>query len=410
VLELLLCSIFTLLPDYLYRRYGQGKRLGVEITFYSFWYEFRYGITACLMLTVALITVVFYHHPSTNNVTSYFRTLPILPETNGRVAEIFVGVSGEVEKGAPIFRLDNAKQQAALETAKRRVAEVDAELIMARADIAAAEGQIQAAKGSLQQAIDELDTKEELQRRNPGIVATRDIEKLRNVVVAREGTLTATNATLQAAETRLQTVLPAEKASAEAARAQAQVELDKTVVYAGVSGRVEQFVLRVGDVVNPLMRPAGILVPSGAGRSVLVAGFGQIERQIMKAGMAAEVTCASKPWTIIPMVVTQVQDYVAAGQLRTSEQLVDAQQVTRPGTLTVFLEPMFAGGLEGVIPGSSCIANAYTNNHDALHKPDISWGSWLFLHMVDTVALVHAMILRLQALVFPIKNLVLSGH
>src|SRR4029079_1715073 len=148
----MLCSIFTLLPDYLYRRYGQGKRLGVEITFYSFWYEFRYGITACLMLTVALITVVFYHHPSTNNVTSYFRTLPILPETNGRVAEIFVGFSGEVEKGAPIFRLDNAKQQAALETARRRVAEVDAELIMARADIAAAEGQIQAAKGSLQQA------------------------------------------------------------------------------------------------------------------------------------------------------------------------------------------------------------------------------------------------------------------
>jgi multidrug resistance efflux pump len=410
VLELMLCSIFTLLPDYLYRRYGQGKRLGVEITFYSFWYEFRYGITACLMLTVALITVVFYHHPSTNNVTSYFRTLPILPETNGRVAEIYVGFSGEVEKGAPIFRLDNTKQQAALETARRRVAEVDAELIMARADIAAAEGQIQAAKGSLQQAIDELDTKEELQRRNAGIVATRDIEKLRNVVSAREGTLTATNATLQAAETRLQTVLPAEKASAEAAKAQAQVDLDKTVVYAGVSGRVEQFVLRVGDVVNPLMRPAGILVPTGAGQSVLVAGFGQIERQVMQPGMAAEVTCASKPWTIIPMVVTQVQDYVAAGQLRTSEQLVDAQQVTRPGTLTVFLEPMFAGGLDGVIPGSSCIANAYSNNHDALHNPDIGWGSWLFLHMVDTVALVHAMILRLQALVFPIKTLVLSGH
>jgi multidrug resistance efflux pump len=410
VLELMLCSIFTLLPDYLYRRYGQGKRLGVEITFYSFWYEFRYGITACLMLTVALITVVFYHHPSTNNVTSYFRTLPILPETNGRVAEIYVGFSGEVEKGAPIFRLDNTKQQAALETARRRVAEVDAELIMARADIAAAEGQIQAAKGSLQQAIDELDTKEELQRRNAGIVATRDIEKLRNVVSAREGTLTATNATLQAAETRLQTVLPAEKASAEAAKAQAQVDLDKTVVYAGVSGRVEQFVLRVGDVVNPLMRPAGILVPAGAGQSVLVAGFGQIERQVMQPGMAAEVTCASKPWTVIPMVVTQVQDYVAAGQLRTSEQLVDAQQVTRPGTLTVFLEPMFAGGLDGVIPGSSCIANAYSNNHDALHKPDIGWGSWLFLHMVDTVALVHAMILRLQALVFPIKTLVLSGH
>lgn len=410
MIELLLCSVFTLLPDYLYRRYGEGKRLGVEITFYSFWYEFRYGITACLMLTVALITVVFYHHPTTNNVTSYFRTLPILPETNGRVAEIFVGLSGEVEKGSPIFRLDSAKQQAALETAKRRVAELDAQLIMARADIVAAGGQIQEAKGSLQQAIDELETKQELQRRNPGIVAPRDIEKLGNVVDARQGALTAVNATLQAAETRLQTVLPAEKASAEAATAEAQVDLDKTIIYAGVAGRVEQFILRVGDVVNPLMRPAGILVPSGAGRSVLVAGFGQIERQVMKVGMAAEVTCASKPWTIIPMVVTQVQDYVAAGQLRTSEQLVDAQQVTRPGTLTVFLEPMYDGGLDGVIPGSSCIANAYSNNHDALHKADIGWGSWMFLHMVDTVALVHAMILRLQALVFPIKTLVLTGH
>ena len=26
--ELMLCSMFTLVPDYLYRRYGQGKRIG----------------------------------------------------------------------------------------------------------------------------------------------------------------------------------------------------------------------------------------------------------------------------------------------------------------------------------------------------------------------------------------------
>ena len=56
-------------------------------------------------------------------------------------------------------------------------------------------------------------------------------------------------------------LLPAQKASAEAALAQAQVELDKTVVRAGVAGTVQQFTLRPGDVVNPMMRPAGILVP-----------------------------------------------------------------------------------------------------------------------------------------------------
>src|SRR5262245_48028542 len=63
MLELLLCSMLTIFPDYLYRRYVQGKRLGKEITFYSVWFELRWGITACLILTVSLITVIFYNHP-----------------------------------------------------------------------------------------------------------------------------------------------------------------------------------------------------------------------------------------------------------------------------------------------------------------------------------------------------------
>ena len=86
MLELLLCSFFTVLPDYLYRRYGQGKRIGHEINLYSVWYELRYGITACLMLTISLIALIFYHHPTSTNVTAAFRAIPIVPEINGRVA------------------------------------------------------------------------------------------------------------------------------------------------------------------------------------------------------------------------------------------------------------------------------------------------------------------------------------
>jgi hypothetical protein len=46
MLELFLCSLVTLLPDYLYRRYVQGKRLGKEITFYSVWFELRWASRA----------------------------------------------------------------------------------------------------------------------------------------------------------------------------------------------------------------------------------------------------------------------------------------------------------------------------------------------------------------------------
>jgi hypothetical protein len=46
MLEILLCSLVTIVPDYLYRRYVQHKRIGKEITLFSVWFELRWGITA----------------------------------------------------------------------------------------------------------------------------------------------------------------------------------------------------------------------------------------------------------------------------------------------------------------------------------------------------------------------------
>jgi multidrug resistance efflux pump len=184
-----------------------------------------------------------------------------------------------------------------------------------------------------------MDTKRTLQQRNPGIVAQREIEKLQVLQAGRQGALDAANASKQSATVRVTALLPAEKASAEAALAEAQVDLDKTFIRAGVDGRVEQFGLRPGDIVNPMIRSAGVLIPEGAGRRAQ-AGFGQIEAQVMKVGMVAEATCVSKPWTIIPMFVTKVQDYIAAGQFKGGEQLIEAQNTVRPGTILVFMEPI----------------------------------------------------------------------
>ena len=86
------------MPDYLYRRYRQGKRFGREITFFSVWFELRWGIVSCLLLTVSLITMIFYFHPSTTSAALYFRTIPILPEAFGRVAEVHVDFSAPVKR------------------------------------------------------------------------------------------------------------------------------------------------------------------------------------------------------------------------------------------------------------------------------------------------------------------------
>src|SRR6202000_1381666 len=246
--ELMLCSLFTLVPDYLYRRYGQGKRFGREITLFSMWYELRWGISGCVMLTVLLITMIFYFHPSTSSAALFFRTVPIVPEIPGRVAEVNVDFSAPVKKGDVLFTLDSSKQRAALETATRKIAEVDAQLVNAKVDVVKAEAQLQQANSDYKQAKDELDVKSDLQRRNPGIVPQRDIEKLQVIVDGRQAAIDAATAARQSAEVQVSTLLPASRASAEAELAQAQVDLDKTVIRAGVDGRVEPFLLRHGHV------------------------------------------------------------------------------------------------------------------------------------------------------------------
>ncbi|MFH5775014.1 HlyD family secretion protein [Paracoccus sp. NGMCC 1.201697] len=409
MLELLLCSSVTVLPDYLYRRYGQGKRIGYEITLFSVWYELRWGIVLCLILTISLITAIFYFHPSSKLATSVFRTVTILPERNGRVAETFIEINQKVKKGQPLFRLDDLLQKAVVETATRRVTEIDAQLRVAEAQAKEAEGRIVQARGMLQQAQDEYDTRNELLKRNATTIAARDVERAQVQVDTQQGMVDAAVASRDALRAQIEFQLPAERASAEAALAEAQVELDKTLVVAGSDGIVQQFSLRPGDVVNPMLRPAGILVPE---RSVtgLAAGFGQIEAQVIKPGMIGEVACLAKPWRIIPMVVTEVQDVIAGGQIRPTDQLIDLQNLAGGGSITVIMEPLYEGALDGLPQGANCIANAYTSNHDRLDDPSLGTVHRFALHAVDTVGVVHALILRIQALLLPVQTLVLKGH
>jgi multidrug resistance efflux pump len=408
MLELLLCSSLTILPDFLYRRFAQGKRLGREITLFSVWYELRWGITLCLILTLSLITTIFYFHPSTTSAVSVFRTVTILPETNGRVAETFVNINQRVTQGQPLFRLDDTEHRAAIETATRRIAEVEATMEVAKAQLAEAEGKIAQARGARQQAQDEYDTRAELMRRNPDAISRREVERALVAVDTAQGAVDAAIAGKAAVQSQIDFQLPAEKASAEATLREAEVALEKTLVVAGTDGIVQQFALRPGDVVNPMLRPAGILVPT---RHVtgLVAGFGQIEAQVMKVGMIGEVACMAIPFTIIPVVVTDVQDVIASGQIRATDQLQDMRTFAQPGTITAIMEPLFEGQLDRLPQGSTCIANAYTSNYDALQDPDIGAFHAFVLHAIDATGLVHAMILRLQALLLPVRTLVLGG-
>jgi multidrug resistance efflux pump len=408
MLELIFSALITIIPDYLYRHYKQGKRIGHEITLYSVWYELRWGITSCAVLAITLLSVIFYFHPTTSNVTSLFRTVTILSDMPGRVEEVYVANNQDVKAGDPIFRLDTTRQQAAAETAARRIAEIDAALIVGQSELRVAAGNIQAATGSLKQAQDDFERREQMRQRNNSLVSEQEIESARLLVSSREGALNAAIAQRDVIKERLESLLPAQRASAMATLAQAEIEIGKATVYAGTDGNVKQFKLKPGDIVNPILRPAGVLVPTGSGVGRIQAGFGQISAQVLKVGMVTEITCASKPLAVIPMVITEIQGAISSGQLRPSDQLIDLQDRLRPGTIMVVMEPIFAGHADAVPPGSACVGVAYTSRAAQIEAGEITGFNAFVASLVDGMGIANGIVIRAQALLLPIRVLVFS--
>lgn len=409
MLELLFSALITIVPDYLYRRYKQGKRWGRELTLFNIWYELRWGITACAILAISLITIIFYFHPSTRNVSAAFRTITILSDRPGRVAEVYVSNNEPVNAGDAIFRLDTTRQEAAVETAQRRMEEVDAALGVIETEIAGATAQLDSAEADLRQATDDLERRLSLAERNDAIVSEQELERLQTAVSRADGQRAAALAMLDGAKLRQTTLLPAQRESARAVLREAENEIDKSTVFAEVDGTVTQFLLKPGDIINPILRPAGILVPDTSGQGRFIAAFGQISASVLKTGMLVEITCPAKPLTIIPMFVDEIQGAIAAGQFRPGDALLDQQDHARPGTITVFLSPVFPEHLENIPQGSACVGVAYTSRAEEIETGEITGLSAFAARIVDGMGIANAIVLRAQAILMPVKVLVFSG-
>lgn len=408
MLELIFSALITILPDYLYRRYKQGKRIGHEITLFNVWYELRWGLTSCAVLAIALITVIFHFHPAATSVSAPFRTVSILSERAGRVAEVYVGNNDPVSAGDAIFRLDTSRQEAAAETARRRISEVEATLAAAAKDIDVARAQLSSAEAGFLQAQDELRRRQDVARRNSTVVSEQELQRLTSALRQAEGVFEGAEAALRGLEVRVAQVLPAQKASAEAMLAEALTEIRLSTVFADVDGTVTQFLLKPGDLVNPILRPAGILVPDVTGQGRFIATFKQISTSVLKEGMLVEITCAAKPLRVIPMVISERQRVVAAGQFRPGDALLDAMERQQKGSVLVFLEPVYPGHTDDIPPGSTCVGMAYSNRGLDMAAGEITGVARLTTSIVDGMGIANAILMRAQALLLPVRTLVFN--
>jgi hypothetical protein len=111
------------------------------------------------------------------------------------------------------------------------------------------------------------------------------------------------------------------------------------------------------------------------------------------------------------MVVTNVQDYIAAGQFRGGEQLVEAQKHRASGHHSRF----HGADLQGRAGRRDARQQLYRQRLHQQSRTDLVRETRFVQKLCAARRRcdrprVHAMLLRIQALLLPIKTLVLSGH
>jgi multidrug resistance efflux pump len=169
----------------------------------------RYPRTAVLVLLAILFGwVIWYHYqlaPWTRDGRVRVQVANVASEINGKIVEIKVRDNQHVKKGDPLFAIDPDDYRFAL---------------------AQAQAQMEAAQADMQVQKENSDRRERL---GASIVSREDIQTYSSTAVRTRAMYNA----------------------AVAARDQAQLNLDRTVIYSPVNGFVTNFAMRIGDYARP---------------------------------------------------------------------------------------------------------------------------------------------------------------
>jgi multidrug resistance efflux pump len=270
-----------------------------------------------------LLLTMNYNHPFSTNARIYFPVTPVMPSVKGRVIEVPVATNTPLKEGDVLFRIDPRpyeyvvqQKRAALAEAEQNAKQLHSSLDQATAVVARVRAQVELAQQN-------YDRQAELFEKRVAAQATLDTAS-RNLEAARQ-----TLAEAQAGEDRARLAalsmidgVNTAVARLRAALADAQYDLDQTVVRAPTAGFVTQVALRPGMYAVPApLRPVMTFVHDED--RTLVAAFQQNTLQRVRAGDEAEVLFDGVPGRVFKAKVRIVLDAIALGQLQATGALQD---------------------------------------------------------------------------------------
>ena len=268
-----------------------------------------------------------YNHPFSTNARIYFTVTPILPSVRGRVIEVPVEdrTNQHLEAGEVLFKIDPKPYEYVVAEKRAGLADAEASVAQLKASIDQASAATAKAKAQQQLAQENFDRQSQLFQKNVVAQATLDTAT-RNLDMSKQATAEAV-----AAEDRTRQAFGAMVDGEHSAivrlrneLADAQNNLDDTIVRAPTGGFVTELALRPGVYVVPApFRPAMIFINDSQRDRALAAAFQQNALQRVRAGDEAEVLFKGIPGRVFKAKVRVVIDAIAGGQLQTTGTLVN---------------------------------------------------------------------------------------
>jgi multidrug resistance efflux pump len=334
-----------------------------------------------------LLLVMNYNHPFSSNARIYFAVTPVIPAVKGRVIDVPVQSNVSLKEGDVLFRIDPKPYEFAVDQKKAVLAEAEQNVKQLKASLDQASADAERIKAQLELGQQNYDRQAELFEKKVVAQATLDTAS-RNLETARQGLVGA-----RAGEERARLAYASDLggvntsvARLRAELADAQYDLDQTVVRAPTSGFVTQVALRPGmyTVAAPL-RPVMIFIHDTPQDRVLAAAFQQNTLQRVRAGDEAEVLFEAVPGRVFKGKVRNVVDAIAAGQLQATGTLQDVG-ARLPGGRAIAVIDLIEDTSKYQIPlGASGEAAIYTEHfhHVSVLRKILlrmrSWQNYIYL-------------------------------
>ena len=280
-----------------------------------------------------LLLIMNYNHPFTTNARIYFAVTPVLPAVRGRVIEVPVETNKPLKQGDVLFRIDPKPYEYIVSQKKASLAEAEQNVKQLKSSLDQATAAAERANAQFALAQQNYDRQFELFQKQIIAQATLDTYA-RNLDTARQSLV---GARAEEERARLAYTANVDGVNTAVARltaelADAQYDLDQTVVRAPSEGFVTQVALRPGVYVVPApLRPAMVFVNTNKKDQELGAAFQQNSLQRVKAGDEAEVAFDAVPGRVFKGKVRNVLDAIAAGQIQATGTLVDFGARTEGG-------------------------------------------------------------------------------